>query len=731
MLKNLNVLQLGAGLSAAVTGRAFADLGADVHCLGAMGSTPLSAYLNHAKSIAGDTIDAAALEKAAASAALIVCEGGPSALRDGGCDPETLRALNPQAVIVAISPFGQTGPRADEPATDLTLFCASGVARMLTGQVDDLAEPPTRAVGEQSAFIGGLAGATAGMHGLLAGKAGVVIDVSVQEALATLAMRELSRAGAAGKSWTRKRIADGNGATVTILPAADGFVAISPREEHQWTAWIAVMGSPTWAADVRFKTKPDRVSNWGELHGLMSDWTRTQSKQAIADAAQAAHVPSFPLMEVSEHLNAEQLHHRGFFRSIQIDGETLEVPGPAYGLQSCANQNASVEGATVIETRAMPLSGVRVLDFSWVIAGPTTTRYMAAMGAEIIKVEAPGKGDPARRTGLHTVLGQGKRGIVLNLKSAEGVEAARALAAKCDIVIENFGTGVMERFGLGADELRRVNPRLIYISASGMGRTGPQSNAVAYGTLLQCYAGFAALNRQPDTPPRVGLAWLDPMCALKLSFVAAAALWQRERTGEGARIDFSMLEAMLWTMAEPVLKTQRNGSVLPLGNASDLFAPHGLYPADGSAAEDRWVSIAVTTDAQWRALCAVIPDLSQWREADLDLRRTQGAEIERVLSEWTRPQKAEVAARTLVDAGIPAASLATMPELVDCEHLRVRNFWEDTEAGRLPGLPWQSTLGRCNSIAPGHGADTDTVLREVLELNDDEIAKRRMAGAFG
>ena len=177
----------------------------------------------------------------------------------------------------------------------------------------------------------------------------------------------------------------------------------------------------------------------------------------------------------------------------------------------------------------MPLAGMRVLDFSWVIAGPTTTRYLAAMGAEVIKVEAPGRGDPGRASELHTVLGQAKKSIVLDLKKPEAVEIARALAAKSDILIENFATGVMDRLGLGAEALKAVNPDLIYISASGMGRTGPEAQAVAYGTLLQCYAGFAGLNRHPEVAPRIGLAWLDPMCGLMLAFVAAAALWHRQQ----------------------------------------------------------------------------------------------------------------------------------------------------------------------------------------------------------
>src|ERR1700745_2829950 len=120
----------------------------------------------------------------------------------------------------------------------------------------------------------------------------------------------------------------------------------------------------------------------------------------------------------------------------------------------------------------MPLSGVRVLDFSWVIAGPTATRYLAAMGAEIIKVEAPGPGDPGRASELHTVLGQAKRAIVLDLKKPEAVEIARVLVEHCDVLVENFATGVMDRLGLGAKSMRERNPGLIYVSASGLGRTG-------------------------------------------------------------------------------------------------------------------------------------------------------------------------------------------------------------------------------------------------------------------
>src|SRR5262249_32570167 len=174
----------------------------------------------------------------------------------------------------------------------------------------------------------------------------------------------------------------------------------------------------------------DRVANFDALHALTSAWSRRYGKQAIADMAQTAHVPSFPLREPAEQLNSPQLAHRNFWRRLKVDGRAIQAPGPPFGLQ--------IEGTHHTQRRSsgkMPLSGIRVLDFSWVIAGPTATRYLAAMGAEVIKIEAPGRGDPGRTSELHTVLGQAKKSVVLNLKNKEAVAVARGLAGKSDVLI--------------------------------------------------------------------------------------------------------------------------------------------------------------------------------------------------------------------------------------------------------------------------------------------------------
>jgi crotonobetainyl-CoA:carnitine CoA-transferase CaiB-like acyl-CoA transferase len=266
------------------------------------------------------------------------------------------------------------------------------------------------------------------------------------------------------------------------------------------------------------------------------------------------------------------------------------------------------------------------------------------------------------------------------------------------------------------------------VSASGLGRTGPESHAVAYGTLLQCYAGFAGLNRHPGVPPRVGFAWLDPMCGMMLAFIVAAGIWQRRRSGNVARIDFSMIEAMLWTMAEPLLATQCDAPPKPQGNASAAHVPHGAWRCAG---DDDWISVAVGNDEEWRRLCGVIAELSPMTQLGFRDRMVQCNAIDAALADWLRPQTSQSAAAILLRAGVPAASLASSVDLVASGHLRERGFWEAHGAGVLPGLPWRASFGRTSGPAPGLGADTDAVLAEVLGYAHDDIATLRRTGALG
>jgi crotonobetainyl-CoA:carnitine CoA-transferase CaiB-like acyl-CoA transferase len=195
-----------------------------------------------------------------------------------------------------------------------------------------------------------------------------------------------------------------------------------------------------------------------------------------------------------------------------------------------------------------------------------------------------------------------------------------------------------------------------------------------------------------------------------------------------ARVDFSMLEGMLWTMAEPLLAEQLGAPPQPVGNRSDRYAPHGAYRCAG---DDEWISLAVADDDEWRRLCAVVPALSPRTSLGFAQRTEQRQAIDDALAAWVLPQPATAVAQKLLHADIPAAALATSRDLVGCHHLRERGFWDANGAGVLPGLPWRASFGRVSGPAPGLGADTDTVLHDLLDISPNGIAALRQSGALG
>jgi crotonobetainyl-CoA:carnitine CoA-transferase CaiB-like acyl-CoA transferase len=222
--------------------------------------------------------------------------------------------------------------------------------------------------------------------------------------------------------------------------------------------------------------------------------------------------------------------------------------------------------------------------------------------------------------------------------------------------------------------------------------------------------------------------------------VVAASIWYRRRSGGAIRIDFSMLEAMLWTMAEPLLAAQLGTPPQPRGNRSECHAPHGAYrcagdDASGDASGDDWLSVAVTSDHEWRALCGAVPALAAMSELGLDARRERRRAIDAALADWASSRAAAETATALRRAGIPAAALASSVDLVADAHLRAREFWEAhgpaDSGGVLPGLPWRASFRRASGPAPGLGADTDAVLRDSLDLTPDQIAALRQSGALG
>lgn len=377
----------------------------------------------------------------------------------------------------------------------------------------------------------------------------------------------------------------------------------------------------------------------------------------------------------------------------------------------------------------LPLSGIRILDFSWVIAGPTAARHLAMMGAEVIKVGSARRPDPSTNNPAFQVYNQSKYYCSLNVSKPEGVEIAKKLVAKADVFLENFASGVIERMGLGYDSLKEVKPDIIMVSSSGTGHSGPDKDYVAYGSLLQHYTGWNSISGSPGSEPIKGGLWADPWVGMELAMVTVAALNHRLLTGQGQYIDFSMAEALSASISEALLDYQMNGRIPdPIGNRDAQGAPHGLYRCAG---EDRWAAIAVFTDEEWLALCSAIgrTDLaSDPKFATADRRRNHQDELDVHLTDWTSTRRDYEVMRALQDAGVPSGPSLSIfdtyndPQIQNGGYLRQLTTSDGAER-RLPTLPWRFSDGTEPHVtaAPVLGQHNDYVYRELLEMPPDEI----------
>jgi crotonobetainyl-CoA:carnitine CoA-transferase CaiB-like acyl-CoA transferase len=383
------------------------------------------------------------------------------------------------------------------------------------------------------------------------------------------------------------------------------------------------------------------------------------------------------------------------------------------------------------------LAGIRVVDFSWVMAGPMATKMLAAMGAEVIKVESSRRPEYANRSSWFAITNNGKRSCTIDITQPAGQELVHRLVSISDVVVENFSAGVLDKHRLGYDHLRTVRPDLVYVSASGVGRTGPQRDALAYGTLLQGYSGRAAMIGEPN--PRLEAmgvlpAWTDPMTAMWETLAILTAIHHRRRTGQGAYVDLSMLESTVALLPEALL---RHGtgveSESPGGNREPGASPGGCFPCDG---DDEWLAVTVQTDAQWQGLCRAMgrPDLAaDVRYADGPARLLTKAALDRELAEWSRRRAAADAEALLQKEGVPASRSRHVADVIGDPHFVERGvFPELPDGSRTIALPWRDSDGWRGRFtpAPALGADNDYVLRALLGLSEGEISGLTQAGVI-
>ncbi|PKL09194.1 MAG: carnitine dehydratase [Spirochaetae bacterium HGW-Spirochaetae-7] len=393
-----------------------------------------------------------------------------------------------------------------------------------------------------------------------------------------------------------------------------------------------------------------------------------------------------------------------------------------------------------------PLEGIRVLDLTRVLAGPFCTMMLSDLGAEIIKVEVPVTGDDSRMFGpfrngqsLYFInVNRGKESIAIDLKTEAGKKLLVDLAKECDVLVENFRPGTMEKLGLGWETLKAANPRLIYAAVSGFGHTGPDSGRPAYDILVQAMGGVMSITGWPELPPtRVGLSMGDITAAIFCATGVTTALYQREKTGLGQKVDVSMLDCQLSILENALVRYQVDGKApTPLGTRHPTITPFQAFRGS-----DGWFVIAVGNDALWKNFCGTVkrPDLLADARFTTNGDRTKHyadliPELERMFESRTCDEWLGV----LEKAGVPAAPVNTVDKVMKDRQLQARNMFvtvEDERAGTItvPGNPIKmesipETATRPK--APSVGEHTDSILHNVLGLDDDAIASLHKQGAI-
>ncbi len=692
-----------------------------------------------------------------------------------GLDSAALSKAHPQLIVATISPFGDSGPRGAWRGYELNAFHAGGMASLipLGSPFPDL--PPLKIYSNQAELMGGLHAAmvaAAAYWNRTQSGGGQTADISMQECLA--AMLELSLLYYTYNGIVTSRI---NTAYSNVVECRDGSALITLLDEPQWQRLVGLMGNPDWARSEPFSTRVKRGINADALRALMSDLWHNWTVADLCRAVQDQRIPIAPLNRIEDVVNDPHLRERGMFVRFPLGdgGRGMLAPGipfktgvlpavdppraPRLGEHNGVvfDRTPAVSSKTPTRNRRTgaggPLAGVRVLDFTHVWAGPYCTLQLAHLGAEVMRVEtsrhpcinriippfADGQAG-VNRAGSFNQWNQGKRSLQIDLRHPRAAELACEIVRHCDVVVENFAPGVLARMGLGYETLRQYKPDLVMLSISGYGQYGPYRDYVSLGQQTAARAGMFWITGYPnDVPRQVGISYADPVAGVFGAFGIISALLHRDRTGEGQHIDLSMWETLEMMLAESIIEYDLTGRQPErMGNHDKWIAPHEAYRAAGDA--EQWVTIAAPTEAEWQRLCHAIgqprlADDPRFRTAEL--RKRNEAELDEIITSWTRTRDRWEIAQTLQQAGVAAFPTLNNRDVASDTHMRARGFLlerDHPEIGRRThaGIPWTMSGTPCSvrAAAPLLGADTDSILSTLLGYCAEKIAQLRAEGVL-
>lgn len=732
----------------------------------------------------------------AAGADAVIEDRRPGMLDALGLGFEALRAANPAIVLTSITPFGQTGPYRDYLANDLITYAMGG--RMSANGIAP--RPPVRLAEETPSYMAGAVAAGVTLSAIwsaLDDGEGDHADVSIVECLLGspdrgLTMWEFGKVDVPRLDSPRP---------LQTFPCTDGFVAIALNRGIERLA--KAIGQPELTDDPRFATNQLRQLHSGELEAAIVTWTITQTRREVFDHLQRHRVISAPVNTIADLFDDPQFAHRGSFVELESGGRRLHLPGrplrvvgeaavhlappPEFGahtdevlaaaskrLPAGGDRRASDERAG--DGHRLPLDGLRVIDFGDAWAGPYACTLLADAGAEVIRIEdihrmptnmrgprvpvEPFQGftgrDPGERPWerffLYQSCERNKLGITLDLKQARGRELFLQLVEQSDVVVTNYAHGGLGTLGLEYDDLRAVNPELIFLFISGYGADGPYANFVALGSTIDAASAHQSLHGYPETAPAETAQgyYADASTACTAFFAVLAALHRQRRTGGAVNIELALSEVMFAHLGGAIASYSATGEEPAItGNRDRYSAPQGVYPTAALPAEpdterridDRWIAIACRDAEEWQSLAGVMDrdDLACDERFDTTERRLANHDaLDELIGAWTAGQEARELMHRLQAAGVPAAAVMPDSDIYEDAHVAARGYLREIHhrhAGtfRGPGPIWRSTKHDLGVRRPANslGEHNREILQGRLGVSDEEFAALEAAGVCG
>ncbi len=711
--------------------------------------------------------DVGAFKKLVQNADVVVENFSPRVMPGLGLGYGELLKINPNLIMASISNFGQTGPYKDYQVDEIELSAMCG-AMYMTGEECMPPLTPGPALCQYSA----------GMHAYLAilfalfqrknSGGGKYIDVSIMESGLEYIENAVTNFLHLGK--IAKRGAH-TFAPWGLYKCLDGYATVICAPFRHWTRGVNIFQEPRLMAD-KYKHVKYRSQHRKEVDELIQPWLSKNKKKDIFQLGQGHNFAFGYLSTFDEVLESPQHKDRGFFVEVdhpvvgkhkycgapfimsETPWKTLRAPLLGEHNQDILNnfqdesekKTQHLKEDYIVATEKLPLNGIRVIDLTHAWSGPHCTRLLADFGAEVIRVEY------AQRMGLFRggikenqgynkqpawfQLNRNKYAITLDLKNEKDRDSFADLVKSADIVIENARTGVMDRLGFGYKKLIGIKPNLIMVSMPAFGNTGPYAINTAYGAVLEAMSGIQNLTAygKNEKPQRV--REMDVVNGIGGACAAMTALLHRQRTGCGQHVDMSQMEFPTHALiGEHLLEFVMNKThVSPMGNRHLCFAPQGCYRCQG---EDKWVTLTVRTEDEWRKLCDVLGH-PEWktdtRFASRVARVENHEELDCLIEEWTTKHTHYEAMRILQNNSIASGAVLNVAEISTDPHLRKRGYFtksKDGVGGLFPGMPFRLSNGNggIRWVGPDLGQHNEYVLCEMLgrpraevkPINENEI----------